>query len=46
MLYLSCSGGLCLKPPELMCENRGSMAGAAVVLAAIKAIAELKVTLY
>ncbi|XP_013146982.1 PREDICTED: cytosol aminopeptidase-like [Papilio polytes] len=26
-----------------MCENRGSMAGAAVVLAAIKAIAELKI---
>ncbi|XP_045536064.1 cytosol aminopeptidase-like [Papilio machaon] len=37
------SGGLCLKPPEHMRENRGSMSGAAVVLAAIKAIAELKI---
>ncbi|XP_068617233.1 cytosol aminopeptidase-like [Battus philenor] len=39
------SGGLCLKHPEQMLENRGSMAGAAVVLAALKAIAELKVAL-
>ncbi|XP_060801391.1 cytosol aminopeptidase-like isoform X2 [Amyelois transitella] len=37
------SGGLCLKSSELMCENRGSMAGAAVVLATLKIIATLKV---
>ncbi|XP_072932951.1 cytosol aminopeptidase-like [Epargyreus clarus] len=37
------SGGLCLKPAPLMEENRGSMAGAAVTLAALKALAELKV---
>ncbi|CAG9136515.1 unnamed protein product [Plutella xylostella] len=37
------SGGLCLKRPEDMVENRGSMAGAAVALAAIKALALMKV---
>ncbi|CAB3246666.1 unnamed protein product [Arctia plantaginis] len=37
------SGGLCLKKRESMSENRGSMAGAAVVLGALKALAELKV---
>ncbi|CAK1585772.1 unnamed protein product [Parnassius mnemosyne] len=36
-------GGLCLKHADHMRENRGSMAGAAVVLGAIRAIAELKV---
>ncbi|CAH2047671.1 unnamed protein product, partial [Iphiclides podalirius] len=36
-------GGLCLKRPDEMRENRGSMAGAAVVLAALKAVAHLKV---
>ncbi|XP_073955364.1 cytosol aminopeptidase-like [Choristoneura fumiferana] len=39
------SGGLCLKKPSSMVENRGSMAGAAAALAAMKAIAELKVPL-
>ncbi|CAG5054637.1 unnamed protein product [Parnassius apollo] len=39
-------GGLCLKHPDHMRENRGSMAGAAVVLAAIKAIAELKASFF
>ncbi|XP_045499311.1 cytosol aminopeptidase-like [Colias croceus] len=37
------SGGLCLKKAHEMKENRGSMAGAAVVLAAIRAIALAKV---
>nr|XP_034829480.1 cytosol aminopeptidase-like [Maniola hyperantus] len=37
------SGGMCLKKPELMQEMRGSMAGAAVTLAALRALAELKV---
>ncbi|KAJ0183545.1 hypothetical protein K1T71_001521 [Dendrolimus kikuchii] len=37
------SGGLCLKRASDMSENRGSMAGAAVALAALKTIAELKV---
>lgn len=37
------SGGLCLKTCKSMTENRGSMAGAAVVLAAIKTLAERKV---
>ncbi|XP_052740865.1 cytosol aminopeptidase-like [Bicyclus anynana] len=37
------SGGLCLKSPELMQETRGSMAGAAVALATLRALAELKV---
>ncbi|XP_022828289.1 cytosol aminopeptidase-like [Spodoptera litura] len=36
------SGGLCLKDCNMMLDNRGSMAGAAVVLAAIKIIAKLK----
>ncbi|KAF9417543.1 hypothetical protein HW555_005373 [Spodoptera exigua] len=36
------SGGLCLKDCEMMMHNRGSMAGAAVVLAAMKVIAKLK----
>ncbi|XP_053604779.1 cytosol aminopeptidase-like [Plodia interpunctella] len=36
------SGGLCLKDASLMCENRGSMAGAAVVLATLKILATLK----
>lgn len=34
------SGGLCLKRREGMVENRGSMAGAAVALAALRALAE------
>ncbi|KAL0880481.1 hypothetical protein ABMA27_002891 [Loxostege sticticalis] len=37
------SGGLCLKQCRSMTENRGSMAGAAVALAALKTLAELKV---
>ncbi|KAI5631060.1 cytosol aminopeptidase family, catalytic domain-containing protein [Phthorimaea operculella] len=37
------SGGLCLKRPQGMVENRGSMAGCAVALGAIRALAELKV---
>ncbi|XP_028177877.1 cytosol aminopeptidase-like [Ostrinia furnacalis] len=37
------SGGLCLKSCSSMTENRGSMAGAAVALAAIKTLAQLKV---
>ncbi|KAG6440864.1 hypothetical protein O3G_MSEX001497 [Manduca sexta] len=37
------SGGLCLKRRESMVENRGSMAGAAVALAALKIIAQLKI---
>ncbi|CAD0201606.1 unnamed protein product [Chrysodeixis includens] len=37
------SGGLCLKECHTMTENRGSMAGAAVVFAALKIIAKLKV---
>ncbi|XP_063381546.1 cytosol aminopeptidase-like [Cydia fagiglandana] len=36
------SGGLCLKKPSDMIENRGSMAGAACALGAIRALAELK----
>lgn len=36
------SGGLCLKDCKMMMDNRGSMAGAAVVLAALKIIATLK----
>ncbi|KAH9633818.1 hypothetical protein HF086_005452 [Spodoptera exigua] len=40
------SGGLCLKDCEMMMHNRGSMAGAAVVLAAMKVIAKLKVFVY
>ncbi|XP_061713841.1 cytosol aminopeptidase-like [Cydia pomonella] len=36
------SGGLCLKKPSDMIENRGSMAGAAAALGAIRALAELK----
>lgn len=39
------SGGLCLKGGEAMRENRGSMAGAAVVLAALRILATLKVPL-
>ncbi|XP_028040381.1 cytosol aminopeptidase-like [Bombyx mandarina] len=37
------SGGLCLKKRESMVENRGSMAGAAAVLGALRALAELQV---
>ncbi|XP_049872921.1 cytosol aminopeptidase-like [Pectinophora gossypiella] len=37
------SGGMCLKRPAGMEENRGSMAGAAVAIAALRALAELKV---
>ncbi|XP_075975184.1 cytosol aminopeptidase-like [Anticarsia gemmatalis] len=37
------SGGLCLKECESMTENRGSMAGAAVALASLDALARLKV---
>ncbi|XP_026744423.1 cytosol aminopeptidase-like [Trichoplusia ni] len=37
------SGGLCLKECHTMTENRGSMAGAAVVFAALKILAKLKV---
>ncbi|KAJ8723080.1 hypothetical protein PYW08_002992 [Mythimna loreyi] len=36
------SGGLCLKETHSMIENRGSMAGAAVVLAAFEIIAKLQ----
>ncbi|XP_047990784.1 cytosol aminopeptidase-like [Leguminivora glycinivorella] len=36
------SGGLCLKRPADMIENRGSMAGAAAALGAIQALARLK----
>ncbi|XP_026318829.1 cytosol aminopeptidase-like isoform X2 [Hyposmocoma kahamanoa] len=36
------SGGLCLKRPANMVENRGSMAGAACVLATLRYIAEIK----
>ncbi|XP_063891624.1 cytosol aminopeptidase [Helicoverpa armigera] len=36
------SGGLCLKQCEAMIDNRGSMAGAAVALAALKTVAKLK----
>uniref|UniRef100_A0A2A4JNU8 Fe2OG dioxygenase domain-containing protein n=1 Tax=Heliothis virescens TaxID=7102 RepID=A0A2A4JNU8_HELVI len=35
-------GGLCLKQCEAMIDNRGSMAGAAVALAALKTVAMLK----
>ncbi|KAJ8716882.1 hypothetical protein PYW07_003509 [Mythimna separata] len=36
------SGGLCLKETHSMVENRGSMAGAAVVLAVLEVIAKLQ----
>lgn len=36
------SGGLCLKTPEGMLEMKGDMAGAAAVIAAMDAIAQLK----
>lgn len=36
------SGGLCLKKCSSMTENRGSMAGAAIALATVKALALLK----
>ncbi|XP_039755244.1 cytosol aminopeptidase-like [Pararge aegeria] len=39
------SGGLCLKPRAQLQEMRGSMAGAAVTLAALRALAELKVAI-
>jgi len=39
------AGGLCLKPDKNMWEMKGDMAGAAVVLATLKAAAQLKLPL-
>jgi leucyl aminopeptidase len=36
------TGGICLKPPDKMYEMKSDMSGAAIVLAAIQVIAELK----
>lgn len=37
------SGGLCIKPPKGMCEMKGDMTGAAVVIGAINAMALRKI---
>jgi leucyl aminopeptidase len=39
------SGGICIKPDKDMWQMKGDMAGAAVVLATVKAVAQLKLPL-